>query len=458
MDMKFFMKRSFFIVLLLGVAFSSAFGGGDKEPAKSAPPATPIPGGPSRAGVLNTPADISAMTKDQLDLQTVAKITLTKSEYIFVKQLRLEVERRSKLQEIPAEISELELRRMVLDAVISERLVLQAAERAGLSSPNSELEQRIQMIRASAGRPITDQEFSEGIEKQYGMSFSAFQTYLREDLIRQKYIEQYIVQAADKANAGNTVSDKDIEKEIQGLRDELAAQAGRPPTNDEFNEVIRRQGMDMTTLRTQVRRQLMVQKYLISLAGGDPSEDDIQTMYNRNKARFIRPDTVSFDWIRIPFGANADAKTRARTQADALAKKIGSSSSVFNEESASAEGSNNSGSARYIQLSPEDPRLQQVFGLELIDKALPLEENAVSGVIEGRQGFFIIKVTRKYRQANLTLDDVYRWGNPATVREIIKSQLQQRVLANGAALVTNTLAEELRKEGSVEIDTNYLSW
>jgi predicted metal-dependent hydrolase len=398
------------------------------------------------------------MTKDQLDLQTVAKITLTKSEYIFVKQLRLEVERRTKLQEVPAEVSERELRRMVLDAVISERLVLQAAERAGLSSSNAELEQRLQMIRASAGRQITDQEFSEGIESQYGLSFSAFQTYLREDLIRQKYIEQYIVQAADKANAGNTVSDKDIEKEIQNLRDELAAQAGRPPTNDEFNDVIRRQGMDITTLRTQIRRQLMVQKYLISLAGGEPSEDDIQTMYNRNKARFIRPDTISFDWIRIPFGANADAKTRARTQADALAKKIGSSSSVFNEESASAEGANNSGSARYIQLTPEDPRLQQIFGLELIDKALPLEENAVSGVIEGRQGFFIIKITRKYRQANLTLDDVYRWGNPTTVREMIKAQLLQRVLTSGAALITNTLAEELRKEGSVEIDTNYLSW
>jgi parvulin-like peptidyl-prolyl isomerase len=396
------------------------------------------------------------LSADQLDLQTVAKVTLAKSEYIFVKQLRLEVERRSKVQEIPAGISPVDLRRMVLDAMIAERLVLQAAERAGISSPNAELEQRLQMVRASVGRPITDKEFQEGIERQYGMSFSAFQTYLHEDMVRQKYIEQYIMQEADKA--GESISETAINEEIQGLKDEMASQAGRAPTDEEFNKFVKRQGMDMATLRGQVRRQLTAQNYLIALSGGPPSEEDIQTFYNRNKAAFVRPDTISFDYIRVPLGTDSTAKAAAKTRAEELARKIGSSSSAFNEESALAEAAGNSGTARYIQLNAEDPRIQQVFGLEFIDKAMPLAENAVSGVIEGRQGFFIIKVTRKYPQESLGLDGVYRWGNSATVRDVIRSQLMQRAFSNGATVVTNTLAEDLRKEAEVEIREEFLLW
>jgi hypothetical protein len=445
MDMKMVTKRLF---LPLALVLTAVFGTLILScKGNSAPIATPLPAA--------APGPAEGLTGEQIDLQTVAKVTLTKSEFIFVKQLRLEVDRRVGMQEIPANISTLELRRMVLDAIIGERLVLQAAERAGITSSNAELEQRIQMVRSSAGRPVTDQEFYDGIEKQYGLSFSAFQTYLHEDTVRQKYIEQYIVQQADKANAGTAVSDREIDSEIQGLKDELAAQAGRVPTDAEFNDFIKRQGLDQTTLRGQVRRQLTMQKYLIDMAGGMPSEEAIQTFYNRNKARFVRPDTISFDWIRVPYGAN---RTASRTRADELAAKIGSSTSVFNEESALAEAARNSGAARYIQLNPEDPQIQQVFGLSFIDKAMPLEENAVSGVIEGRQNFFIIKVTRKYRQANLGLDDIYRWGTPATVRDMISSQLMQRALTNGAAVVTNTLAEDLRKEGSVEIHEDLLVW
>jgi parvulin-like peptidyl-prolyl isomerase len=452
MNIRILAKGFVFLALTMGLGAGILFAGGKKDDAPA-----PLPEGTPIGGGSGAPS-VAGLSADQLDLQTVARVNLVKSEYIFVKQLRLEVERRSRAQEIPPGISPLDLRRMVLDAMIAERLVLQAAERAGITSPNSELEQRIRMVRASAGRTLTDQEFQAGIERQYGLSYSAFQTYLHEDIIRQKYIEQYIIREADKAKSGESVTEAAINAEIQNFKDEMAAQTGRTSTDEEFSDYIRRQGMDIATLRGQVRRQLTAQHYLISLSGGPPSEDDMQTLYNRNKASFVRPDTISFDYIRIPFGSGAAAKTEARTRAEGLARKIGSSSSVFNEESAIAEAAGNSGPARYIQLSAEDPRIQQVFGLDFIDKALPLGENAVSGVIEGPQGFFIIKVTRKYPQANLGLDDVYRWGSSSTVRDMIRSQLMQRAFVNGTAVVTETLAEELRKEGSVEIHEELLLW
>lgn len=438
--MKTLTKRFLFFVLCTGLGTGLLFGKGKAEPA-SLPEGTSIDG----VSVTGLSADI------------VAKLTLTKGEVVYVKQLQLEVERRSKMQEIPPEISPLDLRRMVLDAVISERLVLQAAERAGTTSSNAELEQRIQMVRASAGRQVTDQEFAEGIEKQYGMSYSAFQTYLHEDIVRQKYIEQYIVQQAEKAKAGDSISEKDIDTEIQNVKNELAAQAGRVPTDAEFNDFIKRQGMDLVSLRGQVRRQLMVQKYLISLAGGEPSEEEIQTVYNRYKAQFIRPDTISFNWIQVPLGA--------RQLADSLAKEIGSSTSKFNEKYPLGQlpsSGYKSGVSPYVPLSSPVQQvarqIQQAYGTEFINTALKLNENAVSGVIETPQGFVIIKITEKYGMKNLTLDDIAQLGAPTTVRDMIISQLMQRALSEGAAMMTNTLAEDLRKEGSVEIHENLLFW
>jgi parvulin-like peptidyl-prolyl isomerase len=455
MDTKILAKFFLILLLIAGLGSSFLYAGGKKDAASA-----PLPEG-DPIGAVPAAAPAANLSGDQMDLQTVARVTLAKSEHIFVKQLRLEVEGRSKLQEIPPGISPVDLRRMVLDAMINERLILQAAERAGITSPRAELEQRIQMAHASAnasvGRQITDQEFQAEIEKQYGMSFSAFQTYLHEDMIRQKYLEQHIIQEADKA--GEAISETAINQEIQTLKDGMAAQAGRAPTEDEFNEFIKRQGMDMAALRGQVRRQLTMQRYLVAMSGGPPSEERIQTLYNRNKADFVRPDTISFNLIGVPFKPeDAPGKAAARARAEELARKIGSSASVFNEEFARAEAAGNSLSLQYLQLSPNEPRIQQAFGLDFIDKVMPLAESAVSGVIEGRQGFFIIKVTSKYPQESLELDSIYRLGSPATVRDLIRSQLMQQALANGAAVVANTLAEELRKEASVEIHEEFLLW
>jgi hypothetical protein len=41
---------------------------------------------------------------------------------------------------------------------------------------------------------------------------------------------------------------------------------------------------------------------------------------------------------------------------------------------------------------------------------------------------------------------------------MIRAQLMQRAFANGTAVVTETLAEALRQEGSVEIHEELLRW
>jgi hypothetical protein len=434
--------------LLAGFGTGFLFGKGKSESKTTSGRTADLPEG----------APIGDVSASGLSTDIVAELTLAKKEIIYVKQLQIEVERRAKVQEIPPEVSPLDLRRMVLDAMISERLVLQAAERAGITSSPAELEQQIRNLRDSARRSLSDQEFAEGIEKQYGMSYSVFQTYLREELIRQKYMQQYIVQESDKAKTGDPVSDREINEAIQPYKDQLAARLGHAPTDEEFNSALKQQGGDLAAFRGQARQELTMQKYLIAMGGGMPAEQEIQAYYDRNKANYVRPDTISFDYIGIPFGSSVASEAAAKTRAEELARKIGSNVSVFNVESAAVAVANTSGSARYIPLSVEDPRVQQVYGLDFIDTVMPLAEGKISGVIRGRQGFFIIKITSKFPQANLGLDDAYRLGTPTTVRTVISYELMQEKFSRGGQVVIDTLIRDLRKEGSVTIHEDLLAW
>jgi hypothetical protein len=426
------------------------FGGGKSEPKETPPP----------------PAAEETPIVSASGGASVAKIILTRSEDIFIEQLRLEVERQVRMQEIPEDLLQrttAEVRREVLNGMINNRLILQAAERDRISFTDAELKQQTDIVRASVGRPLSDEQFRRGVELQYG-SYSAFQAYVREYIIKQKYVQKYLVETAEKAKAGDSITESEINNGVQSFRMQVAAQkyaqTGQGLSDEEFNEFLRQQGMDLTTLRGEARRQLTVQKYLISLAGGAPREDQIVAYYNDHKAQFVRPVTISFDYIQIPFGSTTATKTAARTRADELTRRIGSRAAAFNEESAVLEAStaNTAGSVRYLQLSTEDPRIQQLLGQDFIDKAMLLAEGAVSGVIEGRQHFFIIKITSKFPRADLGLDDNYRWGSPGTVRQGISDQLMAEALAGIEDVVINSLAEDLRKTATVTIQDELLFW
>ncbi|MDR2079929.1 MAG: peptidyl-prolyl cis-trans isomerase, partial [Treponema sp.] len=351
----------------------------------------------------------------------------------------------------------------VLNGMINNRLILQAADRDKISFTEAELKQQTDIVRASVGRPLSDEQFRRGVEVQYG-SYSAFQTYLREYIIKQKYVQKYLMEVTEKAKIGDSITESEINNGVQSFRMQVAAQkyaqTGQSLSDEEFNEFMRQQGMDLNALREEARRQLMVQKYLISLAGGAPRGDQIEAYYNDHKAQYVRPVTISFDYIQIPFGSTAATKTSARTRADELVRKIGSKASAFNEECAILEASNthNAGSVRYLQLSTEDPRIQQLLGQDFIDKATPLAEGAVSGVIEGRQHFFIIKVTSKFPKTDLGLDDTYHWGSAGTVRQGINDQLMAEALTGIEDVVINDIAEDLRKTATITIQDELLFW
>jgi len=328
----------------------------------------------------------------QSGLQPAATVNLIRTEPITVSQLRTEVERME--QAASRTLNQAE-RLQVLDVMINERLVLQAAERDRITLTENELNQQIMQLRAA-----------------------------------------------------------------------LAQQIGRQPTDAEFHQAIRAEsGLDFNAFREQMRRQLLVQKYLMHKKGDlinsitRPTDAEIRAEYNLLRGELVRPETIRFSMIQVPYGSDAASRTAARTLADRLAREIGNDLSRFDEAAARSVAPNSgyqAGDAGYL---PRNQEARQVVGQAFMDAAFNLRQGQVSGVIEGVQGFQIIKVTENYAVRNLELDDLVQLGTRITVREYIGqlmlTQRQQAILAQAS----QELVTEMRAgRGAFTINENNIRW
>ena len=351
---------------------------------------------------------IGASVFAQSDLQPVAIVRLTKSEPITVKQLKTEIEKLAwhdlapRLNRIPTavEVSQaaqglsLEQRKQVLDAMINERLALQAAERDKL-----------------------------------------------------------------------TVTDNELNQQIQQLKAQMAQGIGRQPTEDEFAQAIKNEtGQDYPAFRDQLKRQATVQKYLMSKKQNmftdikEPTDAEIANFYNLSKAQFVRPDTVRFSMIQVPYGPDAASKTKAKGLADSLNRDIGSNASKFDEAVIKGQTPNSgymAGDGGYL---PRNLQAQQVAGIDFINTAFSLKQGEVSKVIEGIQGYQIIKITETYSQKSLELDDIVQPGSRVTVKQYIASNLYQQRQQDVLAKATQELVTELRAGNSFQIMDANLNW
>jgi len=134
----------------------------------------------------------------QSDLQPIATVKVQKSEPITLRQLRTRVEA---YQKELGRVMTLDERKKVLDTIINERLVVQAAEKEGMRIPDSEVNQNfIQMISQQVGKNVTEAEFAQLIKDQTGlslddymraqngMSLADYKNFLRSQIIAQRYV------------------------------------------------------------------------------------------------------------------------------------------------------------------------------------------------------------------------------------------------------------------------------
>jgi len=327
----------------------------------------------------------------QSNLQTAATVSLTKTESITVGQLRSEVQRMEKAAGKALSKTE---RLQVLDVIINERLVIQAAERDRIM-----------------------------------------------------------------------VTENELNQQIDQLKNVLAQQLGRKPTDAEFAQaVMNESGLEVGPFKDQLRRQLIVQKYLMAKKGDlinsvkMPTEQDIQNEYTLLKGELNRPETVRCSMIQVAYGSDAAARAKAKTLAESLVKEINNDPAKFDEVAQRSIAPNSgfqAGDAGYL---PRNQEARNLVGQTFIDTAFSLKQGQVSKLIEGQQGFQIIKVTENYASKQLELSDILQFGTRVTVRDYIGqgllNQRQQAVLKQAS----EEIVKDLRSGKTFKVFEENINW
>ena len=153
----------------------------------------------------------------QNNLQPLATIKVNKSETITLGQLKARVEVYQKQSGITN--FTLDQKKEVLDLMIDERLVIQKAIKSGISVTDSELDQYfVAMLSNMAGKEVTEKEFGELIQaefsksfdqymkEQMGMTVNEYKSYLKNQLIAQRYI----MSLKQKEIEGASVTDTEV--------------------------------------------------------------------------------------------------------------------------------------------------------------------------------------------------------------------------------------------------------
>jgi len=331
----------------------------------------------------------------QLIDKPVATVKLSKFEVISVKQFRQKIE---DLESRTQNQLSLDDRRKLLDLMVSEMLINQAAAKDDVTVSQAELESRIDLARQTGGmglnlnRELTDQEFRQLLQ-QSGLTWDEYVEQLEKAILQQKYV--------------------------------------------------------MEKKRAQFE----------NLA--PPSDADIEDFYDANKTAFVAPDMVRFKHIYIDTRnlTSAGDKDKARSRAEEIAREL-RNGAAFDDLVVKYSDDKNSrykgGDFGYLRR--DDQARRQLLGREFFEAPFKMDVGEISGVLQSNIGFHIIRVTEKIPFRLLALDDPIPPQNNSTVRDQISAQLLQQKQAEFYQQALMDLLADLKKKAEIRIFEENLSW
>ncbi|MBQ5999027.1 MAG: peptidyl-prolyl cis-trans isomerase [Treponema sp.] len=347
---------------------------------------------------------MSAAVFAQSDLQVLAVVKLNKNEPITVKQIKTRVEMYEKQRAATLSVDD---RKKVLDALIQEKLVLQAAQKAGLTLTDSAVEKMfVQQLSAQLiGRTVTQSELEQFVKQQTNLSLDEF-------------MKQQI-------------------------------------------------GMSVAEYKTYLKNQTIVQQYIFSqreneLKAVAPTDDEIRSFYELNKSSFVWTDMMKLFLVIVPKGEDAEA---ARAKANDLYTKLKDKKMSVNQLTVESKKENSGFQSGEIIINKNTMSAQQL-GISYTD-LISLFGNAkdyLAAVSEFDTHFQFYMVVKKYDAKMLGLSDVVQPDSTTTVYDYIRSTLgEQKVMqyytvaAQEIAVGLDT-ADNVERKKTGDALTKLLSW
>jgi peptidyl-prolyl cis-trans isomerase SurA len=336
---------------------------------------------------------IAAAGNAQID-PTIARIKLTKVEVITQRQFRQQVE---KLEEGLKKPLSAEQRRQFLDALVDEKVLLQAAERERVKATTAEIDRTMDSYKQDFARqlgrtrPLSDAEIKDLLQQQ-GTSYD-------------KFLEQV---------TNKITVEKLVGKEQKDLLDSVT----------------------------------------------EPTGDEVGDYYNRYRTRFVSPEMLRFKQIvLLTTGLSAADLGRLKVKADEINRAIQSGTPFDRFQEIYIDGvSARVGGLNFDVWRRDDESKGVTYGRSFIDAVFDVKPGEVKGVLQSNVGFHIVQVIEKIPFSVLGLDDRIPPQNATTVREQIVNVLRQTRRMQVFKQATDDLTRKLRGESEIRVEEGLLSW
>ncbi|HDQ13444.1 MAG TPA: peptidylprolyl isomerase [Sediminispirochaeta sp.] len=320
--------------------------------------------------------------------KTVATVNLTRTVGITEAQVK---QRMEELRRIGADSG---LRpenigyEQVLESMIAEILIRQAAERDGIEVPENNLEelfaQQKRQIEMQLGREISASEFRSIVQQETGYSWAEYRDQLENQVLQQTYISQ----------------------KKRSLFDNIKT----------------------------------------------PTTEEIEELYQANATNFTNPEYVRISHLFISTQEKTPSEIEeARDKIQEASKKLKTGEMTFDDLVRSYSEDENSrfrgGDVGYV--TRNNQQVREAYGRHFFDTVFQLKKGDVSGVIESNIGFHIVKVTEHSPAKILELDERIAPDYPVTVREYLRNRLYQERQQDALRRATQEVMAELRDEAEI---------
>ena len=325
----------------------------------------------------------------QSDLQVLAVVKYNKSESVTVKQLKKRVGYYEKQLNKKLSVDE---RKEVLNTLIEEKLVVQAAQKSGFAIPDSVINQYFEAnLSQLVGAPVTEKQFEELVKSNFGLTVDEFFT------------------------------------QQLGL------------TKNEFKE--------------NLKTQLIMQQYVVSMNQAElqniaPNDTDIRMFYESNKGSFIWNDMAKMLIVSAPKDGNGNA---AKVKLNELRNKL-KDKKITPEQLKIQSKADNSGFIAGEGIVEKSQRGSQMLGISMKDLLGLFSQNIgfVSDIIESSEGYSFISIIKKYDAKMLSLSDLMQPETTITVYDYIRAGLTQQLQGEFLQKALEDLAEELNTSANVD--------
>jgi peptidyl-prolyl cis-trans isomerase C len=220
------------------------------------------------------------------------------------------------------------------------------------------------------------------------------------DQMRSQVLENLIARELlyqESQKKGIKISEEEVNEQLIKLKTQF-------PTEAEFNNALIRMNLTEASIKEKLQRDLALKKLIEDEVAPKVtvSDSDIRAFYENNPETFKQPERVKASHILIKVDPKADPSQKAEAQKkiDLVSAKLqkGEDFGALAKEYSEGPSAPKGGDLGYFT------RGQMVKPFE--EAAFAMKPGEVSGMVETRFGYHLIKVTDKTPEGTMPYDDV----------------------------------------------------